>query len=168
MNQSEINDIFDSTIERSRAVLCSKAQEYVGDTGDRLSNFKRAAHLQNEKVSTALGGMLAKHTISVFDMIARHERGEEFTEEKWNEKITDHINYLILLQAVLAEERKNESAAHADTGGPSYTCGDCRYIQKINAIKKTAYRCSNMRSPNGIVTPETPACQYCEPCGKIQ
>lgn len=70
----------------------------------------------------------------------------------------------------------NKSATHApvQTAGPSYTCGDCRYIQNINASKKTAcgcekyYRCNNMRSHNGIVTPETPACSVCEPCGKVQ
>lgn len=68
----------------------------------------------------------------------------------------------------------NESAAHADTGGPSYTCGDCRYIQTIIASEETAcgcekyYLCISKRSHNGIVTPETPACSVCEPCGKIQ
>ncbi len=173
MTQSEINEIFDKTIAASRAVLCSKADEYVGK-GDRLSNFKHAAHLQNLTLPAALGGMMAKHTISVYDMIYRYQNGEKFSQEKWDEKITDSINYLILLQAVLTEEKHNESAAHADTGGPSYTCGDCRYIQTINASEETAcgcekyYLCISKRSHNGIVTPDTPACDLCEPCGKIQ
>jgi hypothetical protein len=186
MTQSEINEIFDKTIAASRAVLCSKADEYVGK-GDRLSNFKHAAHLQNLTLPAALGGMMSKHTVSVYDMIYRYQNGEKFSQEKWDEKIGDHINYLILLQAVLAEER-NESAAHESgkdinvpathapiqTAGPAYTCGDCRYIHQINASEETAcecdkyYLCISKRSHNGIVTPDTPACSVCEPCGKIQ
>lgn len=123
MTQSEINDIFDATIKRSRDVLCSKADEYVGK-GDRLSNFKHAAHLQNVKLPTALAGMLCKHTVSVYDMISRYESGESFSEEKWSEKITDHINYLILLQAVLAEEQKGKTQlAHAPIRDKCIFCG---------------------------------------------
>lgn len=132
MNQSEINEIFDATIKRSRDVLCSKADEYVGQQGDRLSNFKHAAHLQNVKLPTALAGMLCKHTVSVYDMISRYESGESFSEEKWSEKITDHINYLILLQAVLAEERKSAPPPVRDKCifcgvelSDSYVCLDC-------------------------------------------
>jgi hypothetical protein len=179
MTQSEINEIFDSTIKRSREVMCGKADEYVGK-GDRLSNFKHAAHLQNLSLPAALGGMMAKHTISVYDMIYRYQNGERFSDDKWNEKITDHINYLILLQAVLAEERNNQSAAHepgkdinvpathtpVQTAGPAYNCGDCRYI--CNNLWHGSYWCYNQRSKRDCVTPETPACQYCEPCGKIQ
>lgn len=109
MTQSEINEIFDSTIADCRAVLCGKADEYVGK-GDRLSNFKHAAHLQNLSLPAALAGMMSKHTVSVYDMICRYQNGEKFSEEKWMEKVGDHINYLILLQAVLAEERKKPPA----------------------------------------------------------
>lgn len=117
MTQSEINEIFDRTISECRAVLCGKADEYVGK-GDRLSNFKHAAHLQNLSLPAALAGMMSKHTVSVYDMIYRYQNGEKFSEEKWMEKVGDHINYLILLQAVLAEERKGASACAPAPSAP--------------------------------------------------
>lgn len=46
---------------------------------------------------------MAKHTVSIYDM-ARSD--DSFSLEKWDEKITDHINYLILLRAVVVEENE--------------------------------------------------------------
>ena len=55
----------------------------------------------------ALGGMMAKHTVSVYDLIERHERGETISPAMWDEKIGDSINYLLLLTAAIEEEREN-------------------------------------------------------------
>ena len=105
--------------QRSTDILSAKGKEYAGPT-DRLHNFKQAAHLQRITQAEALGGMMAKHTVSVYDMI---DRGDvtAFTLEQWQEKITDHINYLLLLNAVVEEEHaaradveSNESAMDPD------------------------------------------------------
>lgn len=40
---------------------------------------------------------------------------EAFPLEKWDEKITDHINYLILLRALVVEE--DDEDAKLGTGG---------------------------------------------------
>lgn len=56
---------------------------------------------------------MAKHTVSIYDM-ARSE--ETFPLEKWDEKITDHINYLILLRAVVVEENEADARAKLDAG----------------------------------------------------
>ena len=156
MTQSEINDIFDRTISASRAVLCSKAQEYVGDTGDRLSNFKHAAHLQNLCLPAALGGMMCKHTVSVYDMIDRYQDGETFSDEKWDEKIGDSLNYLILLKAVLIEESKskvtsvytahhtpNSTSTTAETlqGGIITHTGDNACSEPVEPIYRNCYHC---------------------------
>jgi hypothetical protein len=45
-----------------------------------------------------------KHTVSIFAMI---KSGKPFPEEKWDEKITDHIVWLILLKAALTEGAQN-------------------------------------------------------------
>ncbi|HNX81691.1 MAG TPA: hypothetical protein PKL77_06050 [Candidatus Omnitrophota bacterium] len=104
MNQSEFNEVFDAVVERCRSVLNKKSYEYAGDN-DRLHNFKIAASIQGETAVKSLGGMYAKHAVSVFDMISRHEKGERFSREKWEEKITDSVNYMILLSACLEEQR---------------------------------------------------------------
>lgn len=100
MNNDTFNEVLTAQIDRSTSVLISKAKEYASET-DRLANFKVAAALQNITPSQALAGMMAKHTQSVYAMI---QTGEAYTTEMWNEKITDHINYLLLLRAVVEEE----------------------------------------------------------------
>ncbi len=80
---------------------CTHTGEYA--TSDRLHNFKVAAELQNCTPMTALAGMMAKHTVSVYDLIQRQENGADVSPEMWDEKIGDHINYLILLSAMVRE-----------------------------------------------------------------
>lgn len=96
MDTEGFNMVLDSTIMRIKEVLGSKAGEYA--TEDRLHNFNVAAGLQNITPAQALGGMMAKHTVSVYDML---NSDEEFSLEKWDEKIIDHINYLILLRCIV-------------------------------------------------------------------
>ena len=79
--------------------LIQKAKEYAVD-GDRLHNFKVAAAVQGISPMAALAGMMAKHTVSVYDMIGT---GETYPMELWEEKIKDNINYLFLLWALLQE-----------------------------------------------------------------
>lgn len=81
--------------------LIQKAKEYAVD-GDRLHNFKVAAAVQGISPMAALAGMMAKHTVSVYDMIGT---GETYPMELWEEKIKDNINYLFLLWALLQEEQ---------------------------------------------------------------
>lgn len=75
----------------------------IMDADDRLHNFKVAAGLQDCLPTTALAGMMAKHTVSVHDMIRGLENGLCYPIELWNEKIGDSINYLLLLAAAVRE-----------------------------------------------------------------
>ena len=92
------NKLMDEQMERSRSVLSSKATEYA--TADRLHNFRVAAALQGITDSQALAGMMAKHTVSVYDMCLSNKY---YPIELWQEKITDSINYLLLLNAMVRE-----------------------------------------------------------------
>lgn len=84
-------------------VLTDKRREYA--TKDVLHNFRRAAELQNISPKAALAGMMVKHTVSLYDMC---HSDEEFTIERWEEKIIDHINYLFLLNAIILDECEME------------------------------------------------------------
>ena len=101
MNTTTFERLFEEQVNRSRSVLVSKAKEYA--TEDRLHNFKVAAALEGKTQEQALAGMMAKHTVSVYDMA---ESGLAYHIELWQEKITDHINYLFLLNAIVREERQ--------------------------------------------------------------
>ena len=101
MNTTTFERLFEEQVNRSRSVLVSKGKEYA--TEDRLHNFKVAAALEGKTPEQALAGMMAKHTVSVYDMA---ESGLAYPIELWQEKITDHINYLFLLNAIVREERQ--------------------------------------------------------------
>lgn len=103
MNGEQFQTLLDAVLDEVRAVLSTKADEYA--TSDRLHNFQIAAELQNVKPRQALGGMMAKHTVSVYDLI---EKLELAPMHVWDEKIIDHINYLILLRACVKEESNRQ------------------------------------------------------------
>ena len=51
-------------------------------------------------------GMLSKHLISISDMCT-DER--QYSREQWDEKITDSINYFLILRALVEEESNEEN-----------------------------------------------------------
>ena len=100
MKQEQFEQIIEEQIEKIRKVLLVKQKEYA--TEDRLHNFRVVSNLRDCTMEQALAGMLSKHTVSIYDMI---ESGREFTSEQWDEKINDHIIYLLLLKAITEEDR---------------------------------------------------------------
>lgn len=98
MKIEQFNKAVNDQVKRSLDVLVIKAKEYATD--DRLHNFKTAAVLEHKTPIQALAGMMAKHTVSIYDMC---DTGDT-NLDTWNEKITDSINYLLLLRALVEEE----------------------------------------------------------------
>lgn len=104
MTHEKFAAIVEKQTEKCLDLLVVKGKEYSLDA-DRLIAFKRAAALQGETVKQALCGMLAKHVVSVYDMCMS---GDEFTEARWDEKITDSINYLLILKAAIKEDQDGQ------------------------------------------------------------
>lgn len=107
MKNEEFEEVINKRIEMCKTVLCNKADEYATD--DRLHNFKVAGELQSCTPVKALGGMMAKHTVSVYDLIDDYEQGKAISKEMWAEKIGDSINYLLLLTALLEEDIEDDN-----------------------------------------------------------
>lgn len=101
MDSERFNEVVKARIDKCLNVLCKKANEYA--TEDRLHNFKVAAKLQACTPITALAGMMAKHTVSVYDLARDQEYGAIIPKEMWDEKIGDSINYLLLLTALIED-----------------------------------------------------------------
>lgn len=98
--------MFDEQVRRCADILQKKTKEYTGDDTDRLGAFKAAAALQHTTPERALAGMLAKHIVSLYDMcFAENTR---FDMSTWDEKITDSLNYLFLLKAIVKEGHTNQ------------------------------------------------------------
>ena len=106
MTTDELKVVFEEQAQRCREVLLQKGLEYTPDEADRFSSFKTAASLQNTSPANALLGMLSKHIVSLYDM--SFVRTENFAAEMWDEKITDALNYLFILSAIIKEEKSNQ------------------------------------------------------------
>lgn len=101
MKAERFNEIVAEQLDICNSMLVKKAEEYADDI-DRLHNFKQAGTIQQIKPKQALAGFMAKHTVSIYDMLA--DDGD-YSTELWEEKITDHINYLLLLKGLIEEEK---------------------------------------------------------------
>lgn len=106
MTQAEFNMVLERQMTGCSETLQRKTKEYTGDSPDRLSAFKVAGAMQGCKPEQALAGMMAKHIVSLYDMC--YADGEHFDMEIWDEKITDTLNYLFLLRAVIEEGQQRE------------------------------------------------------------
>jgi len=90
--------------EHSFAILTAKSKGYGRDL-ERLHQFKEVGIRKHETPELALHGMAEKHNLSVFDAVRDIERGEyDYIDQKWiDDKITDSINYLHMLEALIVE-----------------------------------------------------------------
>lgn len=104
-------------------LLNTKKDEYVF-SDDRLSAFKLDWMKRYEKQlipemgyvpcyvnpKEVLWGQMVKHLTSLHDMCKQNDGEFDVKNiDKWHEKITDTINYLCLLRAIVEEIVKNES-----------------------------------------------------------
>lgn len=104
MTNEEFNKIVNDQLAYCQSLLCKKGVEYDNNTNDRFHSFNTAAQLQGITPKQALAGMMAKHTVSIYDMCMTGS----FDQSKWEEKITDSINYLLLLKAMVTDEEANK------------------------------------------------------------
>lgn len=100
--QENIKDMVDNSLN----TLFTKADGYTDPEADRLRNFKVAAELQHTTPVKALAGMMAKHTVKLYDLIDKSETEWTYWSD-WGEVIGDSINYLLLLSALLQETDEN-------------------------------------------------------------
>lgn len=102
MTPERFAELTDEILQRVRDILVSKNKEYARGQ-DKLHNFKRAGQLLGTYSVQALKGMLAKHTVSIYDMIDDHASGHLHPRALWLEKVVDHIAYLILELGLLED-----------------------------------------------------------------
>ena len=106
MTHDKFIESVNTTLTRCCELLLSKGQEYNSEA-DRLAAFKQAGALERTTPQRALFGMVAKHLISLQNMCDTEIR--DYPVERWNEKIGDTINYMLLLKGLIDEEYQEES-----------------------------------------------------------
>lgn len=102
MSLNEFNKLVDEQFEICHKVLDRKSKEYAPDNADRLSAFKTASHVLHKTPVQALVGQMSKHTVSLFELA---DKGC-IDEELWLEKLTDSINYHLLLKGLIQDTLK--------------------------------------------------------------
>jgi len=107
MTSDHFEQIVNDQFRKCREILTTKAKEYARE--DRLSNFKKAAHLIGCTPEKALWGMAIKHIVSITDFINDHENGFRHSIFEWDEKTSDIINYLLLLRGILCDEYEKDN-----------------------------------------------------------
>jgi len=116
MTEKDFNLLVDYvTEERIKGVMCAKSAEYArGD--DKFHNFKRAAAVSGKSPLECLQGMRLKHEVSILDMLDDEAFGIHHSREKWEEKISDDINYQILALGLLYEQNGWKIPANGSLG----------------------------------------------------
>ena len=166
MRTEQFEEVINNRIETCKSVLCSKAEEYATD--DRLHNFKVAGKLQKCTAVKALGGMMAKHTVSVYDLIDDYEQGKAISKEMWTEKIGDSINYLLLLTALLEEDKNGFITLNAEKFSPVTQETIDREIKNFEPMKKAIeklYEYEQKDIPMKIIIDEKSGLSHCPNCG---
>jgi len=114
MKHEIFDKLFGKIVKRSKNILASRSAEYSSGS-DKLYNFKRSGERRRKTPEEALMGMAEKHYTSITDIVDKIEKENQavglqriirprfLTKKKLEEKITDGINYYILLEALIKE-----------------------------------------------------------------
>jgi hypothetical protein len=101
MTHEDFARLLESRIAKIKRTLSEKAVEYASKD-DRLHSFSDIGLITGNMTKEVWMVLFAKHLVSIVDMI---KSKENFPGQAWiDEKIGDAINYLILLEAIFAED----------------------------------------------------------------
>lgn len=116
MTEETFDCLVEEIIDETKATLICKGVEYTASSVDRLHNFKQAAKIMNCYPEQALLGFMTKHVVSVYDLVDQLAAGCLIKPGIWREKCGDIRNYLILLEAMIAErESKQEESKQEES-----------------------------------------------------
>lgn len=102
MNNEKFNALLEDQMERCSNLLVKKNAEY-SQGGDRLSNFRQPSSLMKMHPAEVAFCYDAKHIASIQKIVHDLSSGIVPTEEMWQEKITDYLNYGFLMNACVME-----------------------------------------------------------------
>lgn len=100
MNTKEFNELRDGIFSRCIELTQKKGEDYTKGNNDVLINFKEGEFLGISPEKT-LAVYMKKHIDAIFNHI---KTGGQSESEPISERITDAINYLIFLQALIVDK----------------------------------------------------------------
>ena len=105
MQEKEFLELLCKMEEEEHLIMGTKGMEYTqGDLKeDRLANFYRLSRELGIDPKLVLWIYLKKHLDSIVCFI---KQGKEYSEEKIEGRIHDARNYLVLLNAIIQQQKK--------------------------------------------------------------
>ncbi len=125
MKSDQLRKTLRSEVEACLRTIEGKNGSYNPDE-DKLSSFKMVANLMGVTPVEAAFSLMSKHVVSVWQIFK--DSSIIFDKEFCDEKIRDHICYLLLLQALLSDTREELS-------GETFSQCQC---PKLDETTKTA------------------------------
>jgi len=104
MTHDKFNQIVDLRAKHIREVLKAKASEYATDS-DRLHNFRIGAEINQCTELEFLLALVTKHFVAFRDFVKHDAQGQPIEYVQWEEKLGDVINYMILADALIREQK---------------------------------------------------------------
>lgn len=102
MTHPEFDEFIHVVLNNATAILGTKSADY-STADDKLANFKLQAQMDGITPIEALRGNHLKHRCSIRQGLDDLQRGVVRPWKWWKEKMTDDLNYNLLLQALIYE-----------------------------------------------------------------
>lgn len=106
MTRNQFEKVISHSLHRRRTVFSAKQREYAPKGDNVFHNFERAAAVQGISKEEALRGMMAKHFVSILDMVEGAAQGKTYPKEMIDQKFGDMDIYNLLLEGMFVEGAK--------------------------------------------------------------
>lgn len=100
MTSKEFNKVVDEFLNKSKAVLMRKEDEY-SLSDDRFQFFKNEARIDGSTPELILYYCVLKHIASFQEMV---KSGKKYSKQLWFDKLGDITNYMVLLYGLLESD----------------------------------------------------------------
>ena len=102
MKENEFWELHNDLIDKIQETMMSKNSEYARE--DMLSNIKGSAALLGTTPEKATMSLVSKHIVALCAFVNDLDKGIVQPLDRWDEKITDTIIYMILLYILRREK----------------------------------------------------------------
>jgi len=114
MTAKEFESLVNKRFQYCKEVLINKGNDYAPDTKDRLSNFREIAKRTVLNPLDIWTVLFEKHILSIETYMSKRNLESESIEDR----ITDTINYLLLGEALILEDKDSIAYVEPDEVPP--------------------------------------------------
>ena len=103
MERENFNQVIESIVDRSLSMLVKKNEEYTAGSPNPFEGFDHTSDITQTNRFDVLRHLMVKHTSSIYKLLDEAAKGKSLDLDLVQEKVTDHINYLLFFEAMIHE-----------------------------------------------------------------